>query len=194
VIRKAQVVIHIVTLVALFSGCATRETPTQPEPTQQDVSGPWVATLPASPGCRANVPDVAWERTFDLNITQRGTLLSITRRSATFFESCAGGRRPPTDHGSVLGQTLSFVIAGDTYGDDYSFPCLFDRLSPTQWLGISGQVQGTVNGSTIRGTLDTTNGGAFDLYQSQPTATEPYGSSPKAFCHALDHSITFRRR
>jgi hypothetical protein len=88
---------------------------------------------------------------------------------------------------------LSFVITGDTYGSDYSYPCLFDRLSPTEWLGISGFVQGAVTGSAIRGTLDTTQGGALDLYESPSTAAAPVGR-PTAICHARDHSLTLRRR
>jgi hypothetical protein len=159
-----------------------------------DVSGSWVATLSASPSCRADTPEAAWDREFDVSITQQGTRLSITRTSPTFYESCSPGNRPVTESGRIFGQMLSFVITGDTYGSDYSSPCLFDRLSPTEWLGISGFVQGTVTGSVIRGTLDTTQGGAFDLYQSLATASVPYGSPPTAICHAKDHSITLRRR
>jgi hypothetical protein len=159
-----------------------------------DVSGSWVATLSASPSCRADAPEVAWEREFDVSITQQGTRLSITRTSPTFFESCMVGNKPATEQGRIFGQTLSFVIVGDTYGSDYSFPCLFDRLSPTEWLGISGFVQGTVAGAVIRGTLDTAQGGAFDVYPSLSTATAPYGSPPTAICHAKDHSMTLRRR
>jgi hypothetical protein len=157
-----------------------------------DVSGSWVATLSEAPGCRANAPQAAWERQFDLDITQQNTHLSITRTSPTFLESCTRNR-PATEQGRIFGQTLSFLIVGDTYGSDYSWPCLFDRLSPTEWLGISGSVQATVNGSTIRGTMDTGQGGAFDLYESTPAATSPSGP-PTAICHAPDHIITIRRR
>jgi hypothetical protein len=161
--------------------------------TPTDLSGSWVVMLSASPGCRANTPEVAWEREFDVSITQQGTRLSITRTSPTFYESCTIGHSPATEDGRIFGQTLSFVITGDTYGSDYSYPCLFDRLSPTEWLGISGFVSGAVTGSVIRGTLDTSQGGAFDLYESSSTATAP-GSPPKAICHAKDHSMTLRRR
>ncbi len=158
-----------------------------------DVSGSWVATLSASPSCRANMPEAGWQREFGVNITQQGTRVSITRTSPTFYESCSSGNRAVTSNGRIFGQTLSFVIVGDSDEGDYSLPCLFDRLSPTEWLGVSGVVQGTVTGSSIRGTLDTTQGGAFDLYESLPTATGPYGSPPKAICHAKDHSLILRR-
>jgi hypothetical protein len=85
------------------------------------------------------------------------------------------------------------VIVGDTYGSDYSFPCLFDRLSPTEWLGISGAVEGTVSSDTIRGTMNSTQG-AFDVYESPSTSTTPNGNSLKAICHAADHGLTLRRR
>lgn len=162
--------------------------------TPTDLSGSWVVTLSASPSCRAMLPEIGWEREFDVSIAQQGTRLSITRTSPTFYESCTPSHRPVTENGRIFGQTFSFVIVGDTYGDDYSSPCLFDRLSPTEWLGISGFVQGTVAGPTIRGTLDTAQGGAFDLYQSLPTATDPYGSAPRSICHATDHTMTLRRR
>jgi hypothetical protein len=158
-----------------------------------DVAGSWAATLSASPSCRGSLPEVAWQRQFDLDITQQATRLSITRTSPTFSEICSVGHRPVTEQGRIFGQTFSFVVVGDTYGSDYSFPCLFDRLSSTEWLGISGLVQGTVTGSTIGGTMDTTQGGAFDLYESLPAATGPSGS-PKAICHASDHGMTLRRR
>jgi hypothetical protein len=158
-----------------------------------DISGSWVATLSASPSCRANTPESGWEREFTVNIVQQGTQVSITRASPTFYEGCSVGNRAVTENGRVFGQTLSFVIVGDTYGSDYSFPCLFDRLSPTEWLGISGAVEGTVSSDTIRGTMDSTQG-AFDVYESPSTSTTPNGNSLKAICHAADHGLTLRRR
>ena len=184
----------VVAVAACLPACSS--TPTQP--TQQveqatDVSGSWVVTLSASPSCRANVPEVAWEREFDVSIIQQDTYLSITRTSPTFFESCAPGNRPITTPGRIFGQTLSFVIGGDTNGSPYSFPCLFDRLSPTEWLGITGFVEGTVTGTTFLGALDTNRGGAFDLYESLPTATRPAGP-PIVICNGQEHAMTLRRR
>jgi hypothetical protein len=184
----------VVALAACLPACS--RTPTQPtEPVQQatDVSGSWVVTLSASPSCRANVPEVAWEREFDVSIIQQDTNLYITRTSPTFFESCAPGNRPVTAPGRIVGQTLSFVIGGDTNGSPYSFPCLFDRLSPTEWLGITGFVEGTVTGNTFRGALDTDRGGALDLYESLPTATRPAGA-PIVICNGQEHAMTLRRR
>ena len=158
-----------------------------------DISGSWVATVSASSSCRANTPEAGWEREFNVNIVQQGTQVSITRTSPTFYESCSVGNRAVTENGRTFGQTLSFVIVGDTYGSDYSFPCLFDRLSPTEWLGISGAVEGTVSGNTIRGTMDSTQG-AFDVYESLSTSTTPNGNSLKAICHAADHALALRRR
>lgn len=91
-------------------------------------------------------------------IHQQGTQVSITRTSPTLHESCSVGNRAITESGRIFGQTLSFVIVGDT----------------------------------IRGTMNSTQG-AFDVYESLPTATAPSGS-PKAICHAADHTLTLRRR
>ena len=77
-----------------------------------DVSGSWIVTLSASPGCRANVPEVAWEREFDVSIIQQDTHLSITRTSPTLVEVCSPGNRPVTEQGRIFGQTLSFGIVG----------------------------------------------------------------------------------
>jgi hypothetical protein len=177
----------------VVTGNTTSDFDLNPLVSPTDISGSWVVTLSASPSCRANTPEVAWQREFDVSISQQGTRLSLTRTSPTFYESCTIGHSPGTEEGRIFGQTLSSLISGDTYGSDYSYPCLFDRLSPTEWLGISGFVQGTVAGSVIRGTLDTTQGGAFDLYESPSTATAPVGP-PKAICHAKDHSMTLRRK
>lgn len=184
----------VVAVAACLPACSKAPTqPTQPVQRATDVSGSWVVTLSASPSCRANVPEVAWEREFDVSIIQQDTYLSITRTSPTFFESCALGNRPITAPGKILGQTLSFVIGGDSGGSDYSDPCLFDRLSPTEWLGISGFVEGTVAGASVLGALDTGRGGAFDLYESLPTATRPAGP-PRVICNGQEHSLTLRRR
>lgn len=151
-----------------------------------DVSGSWAVTLSASPSCRATLPETAWLREFDATISQQGTHASITRGSPTFYESC----RAPTEVGRIFGQTLSFLITGDTAAEEYNYPCLFDRLSPTQAIGIAGLVKGTVIGNVIQATFDTTNG-AFDLYES---ATTPFVGPPKVICHASDHSMILRRR
>jgi len=158
-----------------------------------DISGSWVATLSASPSCRANTPEAGWEREFNVNITQQGTRVSITRTSPTFYEGCSAGNKAVTEDGRIFGQTLSFVIVGDTDWGNYAYPCLFDRLSPTEWLGISAGVEGTVAGDTIRATMTTIHG-AFDVYESPPTAAVPSGNSVKAICHAADHTLTLRRR
>jgi hypothetical protein len=128
-----------------------------------------------------------------VSIKQQDTHLSITRTSPTFYEGCTQDGEPAIEMGRIFGQALSFVIVGDTAYGTYNFPCLFDRLSPTQWLGISGAVQGSVTGSVIRGALDS-SGGALDIYApASATATTP-GGGPIAICHATDHALTFQRR
>jgi hypothetical protein len=158
-----------------------------------DISGSWVATLSASPACRAKTPEAGWEREFNLDITQQGTRVSIARTSPTFYEVCSVDDSAFKEDGRILGQTLSFGITGDTYWGDHSYPCLFDRLNPTEWLGISGAVEATVSGDTIRGRMDTTQG-AFDVYKTQSASDTPSGNFLKAICHAADHVLTLRRR
>jgi len=155
-----------------------------------DLSGSWILTLSASSSCRANLPEVGRSREFDARITQQGTHFYVTLASPTIYDFNA----PSYDgDGRIFGQALSFLIPGDTGYDDWSYPEVFDRLSPTQWLGISGFAQGTVTGSEIRATLDTTMGGAFDYWESLPTDPFPAGRS-QAVCHAKDNSMVFRRR
>jgi hypothetical protein len=190
-LRASALVSGFVTKVhrLMVSDNATTDFELEPLVSPADISGAWSVTLSASPSCRAMLPQEAWQRQFDVTINQQDTHLSITRTSPTFFEACS----LPTDLGRIFGQTLSFSIVGDTAEDNFVYPCLFDRLNPTQWLGIAGPVTGTVTASGIQATLDTTRG-AFDSYESASTATSPFGSPPKTVCHANDHSIVFRRR
>jgi hypothetical protein len=164
---------------------ATDDFELKPPLSPADISGAWNVTLSAVPSCRAILPEEAWQREFTVTIIQQDTHVSITRASPRFFEACSA----PTELGRIFGQALSFLIIGDTAEAGYNYPCLFDRLSPTQAVGIAGPVRGTVTGSVIQATLDSTVG-AFDLYES---STNLFGAPPKMICHASDHTMVFRR-
>jgi hypothetical protein len=157
----------------------------KPLVTPTDISGSWILTLRASPTCRPNLPEVAWDRQFDAGITQQGTQFHITLTSPTTDDN--GG--PQARLGRIFGPALSFLIEGNEDEGTYIYPDLVDRLSPTQWLAIIGTVQATVTGSEIRATLD----GNLDYYESLSTATT-FAVPPKALCRAKDHGMVFRRR
>jgi hypothetical protein len=198
---RTGICVGIVAVVVAFL-LACSKTPTQPTRpdlvdfdlrplvSPADLSGSWILTLSTASSCRANLPEVAHAREFDARITQQGTHFYVTLTSPTIYDFNA----PSYDgDGTIFGQALSFLIPGDTNYGDWSSPDIFDRLSPTQWLGISGFVQGTVTGSEIRATLDTTMGGTFDYWESLPTATVP-GGPPQAVCHAKDNDMLLRRK
>jgi len=177
----------------VVTGNTTSDFDLNPLVPSTDISGSWVARLSASPACRAKTPEAGWEREFNVDITQQGTRVTIARTSPTFREVCAVDDSPFKEDGRIFGETLSFGITGDTYHGDHSYPCLFDRLSPTEWLGISGAVEATVSGDTIRGAMDSTHG-AFDVYKTQISSDPPSGNFLTAICHAADHVLTLRRR
>lgn len=152
-----------------------------------DVSGSWRLTMSASNSCRAALPEAAWQREFDATISQEGTHFRITLASPTLYDITRS-----SFEGRVFGQTISFIVVGDTCYGDWSDPDLFDALSPTEWLGITGSVQGTAAGSEIRATLDSTMCGAFDVWQSG-TGGRPAGP-PQAVCHAKDSMMVLRRK
>jgi hypothetical protein len=93
-------------------------------------------------------------------------------------------------NGRIFGQALSFVLPGDTYyGYDLSVgPDLLERLSPTQWLGITGLVKGTVTGSDIHAVMD----GRFEYSETAATATR--AASSVTACQGKDSGIVLRRR
>ena len=81
-------------------------------------------------------------------ITQRGARVTINLRSPTI--SALGGPAGEFEvPGTLEGDTLSFVIAGDTNYGDFSSVDFSDQLSPTQSLGIAASAQGTVTRAEI---------------------------------------------
>jgi hypothetical protein len=152
-----------------------------------DLSGAWTLTLSASPGCSASLPAIAQTRQFDAVLVQRATQLVGALSSPTLvLLALPGGAHTYGDlPGTVVGQTLTLGIYGDTGYGTWSYPDLFDQLSPTAWFGADGTVQGTVTGSEIQGTM----AGDIEYWASSPPA-----GMPDDVCHAADHGVTLRRK
>ena len=133
-------------------------------------------TVSPSPGCRPGLPDIARRRTYQVELIQNATRLQVKVSSPTL--------RRNTDHhsGTVLGSSVRLVIVGDTDYGEWTYPDLYDQLSPTEAFGFSGFVQGTVNGPEIRATMD------GDLvYFKAPETRPPW------WCRSKDHIVTLRR-
>ena len=134
-------------------------------------------TVSPSLGCRPGLPDIARRRTYQVELIQNATRLKVKFSGPTL-------RPNNLDHhfGTVLGSSVRLTIVGDTDTGEWTYPDLFDQLSPTEAFGFSGFVQGTVNGPEIRATMD------GDLvYFDTPEYPPPW------WCRSKDHIVTLHR-
>lgn len=141
-----------------------------------DISGTWRLTVSASPACSSTLPEAIRQREFTVGIAQSGNRITLTPSSPTLVRKNAIEGRIYSDYVSV---TLWF----EDYYVDYG---LFDRVTPTDWVGIRGSLQGTVKMPAIDGTFS----GAFDYYQTNSGALFP--GRLTATC-AADPSYVLRR-
>jgi hypothetical protein len=91
--------------------------------------------------------------------------------------------------GFLTDERLTFVLVGDTGFDTWSYPYLFQRVSATQRIGISGGVErANASRSEIRGTMS----GDIEWFDSSiPPGPE---GRPAGVCRATDHSVVLRRQ
>lgn len=143
-----------------------------------DVSGNWTLTVTPASGCRAGLPDVAKNRTYEMTLSQQGMNLQWTLMSETLEH---GRARSWTFGNAVIGSRVRFLFVGDTDEGEFVSPSIIDLLSPTEWFGFSGFVEATVSHSEIRGTL---NGSL--VYWTQPPSAGWH-------CTRTDHVVTLRR-
>jgi Carboxypeptidase regulatory-like domain len=142
-------------------------------------TGDWVVSVSASSSCGDRLPAEAQTLVYDTVITQRGTGVLVT----LFKPTIPGGRFEA--RGSIVDRALSFVLTdnGDPY-DIIPLPDLLERINATKTLGVSGRVQGTVDGPGIDALLS----GYLASWATAP------GNGIPAFCLADDHRVTLRRR
>ena len=116
-------------------------------------------TVSASAGCSSDLPEQVRQREFSVAVVQTGSRITLTPSSPTLVEKHEIGGRIYSDQFSV---TLWF----DDYYLDYA---LLDRVTPTDWVGIRGSLQGTSTPSAIAGVFT----GAFDYYLTNAGANFP---------------------
>lgn len=156
---------------------ATQPFTLTPAAATADVSGTWTMTVAPASGCRPGLPDIARGRTYQVELIQNATRLKVRFSSPTLRQY-----NPDSHSGTVLGSAVRLSIVGDTEYGGWSSPNLYDQLSATETFGFDGFVQGTVNGSEIRATMD------GDLvYFKRPTF------EPTWYCRAKDHPVILRR-
>jgi len=139
-------------------------------------------TLTPAATCAVNLPPAAAERTLGLQISQQSGNIQALFSGPTIF-NLSGGQHV----GSVLAQTLAFYVAAREH-ESFNEAFLFDRLGPTQWIGLSGQVRGTVAEPEFKAVLT----GDVDLYTATAGANFPL-PPPVAGCPG-DHGLVFRRK
>ena len=160
--------------------------------TPTDLSGSWAVTVSASSSCRAMLPEIGWEREFDVSIAQQGTRLSITRTSPTFYESCTPSHRP--------------VIENGEYSARYSHSSLLETRTATRQLPLFVRSPEShrvawhkwIRAGNGRRAHDPRHAGhgtrrRIRLYgRSRRPPTRR--SAPRSIVHATDHTMTLRRR
>ena len=163
--------------VVVTGNDATQAFDLTPVDASAHISGIWTMTVSPAPGCRPGLPDIARGRTYQVQLIQSGTRLQVKFSSPTLRQ-----HNPDEHSGTVLGSYVRLFIVGDTDYGEWSTPDLYDQLSPTETFGFDGTVQGTVNGTEIRATM---NGDL--VYWNGPT----YG--PAWYCRATNHVVILRR-
>lgn len=142
-----------------------------------DVSGAWKLTLKASPQCSGTLPEATREREFTVTITQTESRLVLNPSSPTL-------NRQYAIDGKIYSDVVIVNLWYDDYYGDYS---LLDRVSPTDWVGIRGVLQGTAHASSIEGSFT----GAFDYYLTTANMTFP---GQRTFTCAADPAFVLRRQ
>jgi len=148
-----------------------------PVETPSDVSGTWTMTLTPSPSCRAGLPEIAQNRTYEVQLIQQGTTFQWRMSSPTLENRDASSSFGNT----VLGSRVRLEFPGDTDEGEFTSPSLRDRLSPNETFGFTGSAEGTVTGSEIRAALNGSltywiDRGGFVWY-----------------CRTINHVVTLRR-
>ena len=134
-------------------------------------------TVRSSSRCRDGLPEIAQDRTYEVQLIQQGTTLQWRISSPTLRNRDASSSSGNT----VLGSRVRLEFPGDTDEDGYTSPDIYDRLSSTEEFGFTGSVEGTITGSEIRAQLN----GSLVYWRD--------GAGFVWYCRTTDHSLTLRR-
>jgi hypothetical protein len=160
-------------LQVTVEGHGVRDVDISPVSEPVEVSGNWTLVVTASSACSDTWPAQARKREVAATVTQQGTRLIIR------FPNAAN---PSTNNPArIAGPTFSMNLYYDDYYLDYS---LMERISPTEWVGINGDLTGTATSNSITGELV----GNFHYYQSMTN----FPSGVPRGC-AADRPFEFRR-
>ena len=153
------------------------------------VAGTYTLTLAAAPECRANLPEVARERTYSAVITQSGAALTVTISGGKKVEI---GAFDPTNtfSGAVEPDRLVFFLndySGPSPSQFYS-PSILEEFSPTS-LTVYGSASARANDHGYAGTLD----GAFETLFVR--GYWDYGADYEriAACRSASHQFILKR-
>lgn len=129
-------------LQVTLDGHGVRDVDITPVSEPVDVSGNWTLVVTTSSACSDTWPAQARRREAAATVTQEGTRLGIRFPSAAI--SLFGGNNPARIAGPAFTMTLYY----DDYYLDYT---LVERIGPTEWVGINGNLTGTATLTSIKG-------------------------------------------
>ena len=135
-------------------------------------------TIRAAPSCGSDIQENAATRTFQANLQQRGSAISLTITSPTTVTDTTIG-----PFGGVGPARLDFYLQKMPDDTPPRF-VLLDRLSTNQFLGIAGAGRGVRTGNRVEGTLS----GEFSIYEAGGATYRAPGTILVRSCRRLTDS------
>ena len=146
-----------------------------------NITGEWKLTVSTSSACSNSWPAALRRREVPVTITQSETRFSVKFTGQTMMSSY------PSE-GRIAGSLFSLTLYADYYYYYYGLSGFIERISPTEWLRVTGTFRSTdASSSLIAGNLE----GTFDyIISSSTNATYPTGRHNSC---AADAPFEFRR-
>ena len=146
-----------------------------------NITGEWKLTVSTSSACSNSWPAALRRREVPVTITQSETRFSVKFTGQTMMSSY------PSE-GRIAGSLFSLTLYADYYYYYYGLSGFIERISPTEWLRVTGTFRSTdASASLIAGNLE----GTFDyIISSSANATYPTGRHNTC---AADAPFEFRR-
>jgi hypothetical protein len=149
------------------------------EPPNPGFAGNWTMTLTPSPTCPTAPPDIAKGRTYQVQVRQQGSGLTLTISGPTVTVY-----NEHWDTGSVFGSRVKLFFIGDTNYGDWSSGYIIDRLSALEELQFNGIVEGELKDLTVMAKMS-----GDIVYYDRRLGT----FSPNWYCRATDHAVVLRK-
>jgi Big-like domain-containing protein len=164
------------------------------------VSGTYTLTITAAAECRSKLPEAARTRTYTAVVTQDGARLTATLSGADFYS--ADGNTYNHFVGAVEPKRVLFTLRnliigdplGDTDPDHTAFSDVFEQLTPSMFLAVSGMAETTLSPAGVAGTLN--NGAGWpraEIATVQRIGTGPLDWQITASCRTTGHQIVVSR-